>query len=429
MLVQVNHDPATGAMTPELGAPIEGGSYAAVKGYQAGQDLFRGLQPERFDASQWLDLQNLWQAASFRVDDSGDGTQFVLFDAPMVRCENLIEQVDGYAVFVDDPVFAVPPVVASLTFSAGRFVYTTAAWNSRWNGGLDVTVNENGLNSEIVTDLHTGAWAELPFADGQTASQKAIDIGLVNLARQFLVAQGGYRRWFVAGDTATGISGFYDRVSLHYGPDGHFEDVDFANERGSGVFEPERDYDRRMAGQVLFPGQAELRSAARKDRLMAVALKKNREFNRTLSETFRQFGPPTPLTPVQLAAATGTRLAVGTPLWKKPMPIGGATETQPVMPAATTTDHQVFAGVVTRQRQLDSVTIPAQTTGRLLARVKGPVSVRDSLGLSAGHDYLVVGDGSADVGAALQSIPDTSVRLIAVAVSGGGGAKVVARWA
>ena len=59
--------------------------YAIYQGYQAGQDMYKTLRPEHFQLDQWVDAQNSWQHATFQVDDSGEGTQFIIFDAPVVE--------------------------------------------------------------------------------------------------------------------------------------------------------------------------------------------------------------------------------------------------------------------------------------------------------------------------------------------------------
>lgn len=429
MLAKVTHDEVTGALTADPTAPLESNGYAVIKGHMVLDDLFDGVRADRFRLDRWTALQDLWKKASFQTDDSGDGTQFVLFDAPVIRSENLIEMKDGYAVFKANATIEAATVKASLTFEAERFI-----WASQNDPATrDLTINESDLRREIVYDVATGNYVEMPYADGQTPQQKAAVLGAVALTRQFTVMQGGFRRYFVAGDVATRLSGFYDRVTVYFGHDGHYEEVDFANERARSAFEPEREYDRNLASRAEFPGQAQLRIRQEQDELMAASLKQSPSFYRSLGEAFRRFiGHADPVVPAQIASGTGT-LPVGTPLWRAPMPVAGGSNTQAVMPASSSSTHSVFVGVVPRDAEPADGNLKVQATGQLLVRVKGPVAVRDTVSQSAGHDYLeasiAVASTAPSVGMALQSIPDTSVRLILVQTGGTGGGKAVARWA
>lgn len=440
MLVRILFDPITGAMTPSYTLPADGNGFALARGYQIGSELFRSIQPDRFNLADWNEKTQLWGPAQFQIDDSGEGDQFIAFDEPIIESAELIDSVASsngrtYAVFKARPVITVPQVKASLTFQGKRFIYRTQIGN----GSLDITVNEPGLHGEFVSDV-TGATAftEIPYEDGSTAAQRAVLIGLDNLARQFLIGNGGYRRYLFAGSVATGLNGFYDRIHLHYGPDGHYEVVDFANERGSNAFEPERDYDRRQAERFLFPGQRELNENTRQQGLLAAGLKQVPKFYRQMSQAFHGFGGTGRVIDVPVTNSTRTTpLAAGTPLW------GVETSTGAVVPEVSAAAHKVFRGVTVRSGEPvaigatpKNVEMPAQITGLTLVRAIGPVEVGDTLVRVTGQDY-VISENSASaatdapaIGKAMQSIPDGSVVLIQfMAGQGGGGGRMVARWA
>jgi len=436
-IARVEFNPATGVMTADLNAPIDGNGLAIIRGYQVAQDIFRGLSPDRFNLANWSDALTTWSAAQFHIDDSGQGYKYVLFDGPVIRAESLVERIDGHAVFrvIDGIDITIPPVIACLTFEAEPFIYRTVATP---NGSLDYTVNEPQLHSEYLLDPVSGASIEIPFADGTTAVSKAIDIGTAYLTRQLLIADGGFVRYLLAGDTAIQLNGFYNRLTLHYGADGHWEEVDFANERSKNFYEPERDYDRRRAEQSLYPGQQELIEQARALKMVAAGLRQSRRTYKNLSDAFRGFlGHSDPTVPTVIdSPPDDSHLAVGTPLWRQPVTAGDDvnTGTRSVMPTSAAADHTVLAGVVTRNNEPANSILHVQPQGRCLVRVKGPCEVNDSLVKVNGQDYLTSKSkgesGAIEVGLALQKIADENVRLIMAGLgSGTGGGKVVARWA
>jgi hypothetical protein len=105
-----------------------------------------------------------------------------------------------------------------------------------------------------------------------------------------------------------------------------------------------------------------------------------------------------------------------------------------VMPASTSTTHKVFVGVTTRHNEPAGKKVFVQTTGPMLARVKGGtqqsanlhIEIGDKLCLEPGENYLVKEDDSTSgapiVGEARERITEDKIKLIQImAPSGGGG--------
>lgn len=301
MVAAVTHDPATGVMEFDIDAPPDGKGYAIVQGYQVGRDMFRSIRPDRFDINRWTDAQSVWEHIEFEIDASGeeDGC-FILFQEPVIKSANLVQMVNGYAVFRADPTFVAPPVKACLTFEGDIFSYIGGA------GNRDAVENVSGLGGEFALS-HGGRPTEIPYLDGQTATQKAQDLATIRLQCQFYYTSGGYDRYPVpdeGGDYPDGtqLAGGIDRVSLKLGPDGITESVYFTSEAPRETFVPERDLERANQMRQLLPGQAQLREQANLARLTAAALRASPESLKTVTDAFRGvMGSPEPLHAVRIA--------------------------------------------------------------------------------------------------------------------------------
>lgn len=422
MLAQVTHDPGTGAMTADVTAPLEGNGYAIIKGYQVGSDGFRTLNPSRFNPSQWVSAQDVWQATPFQIDDSGFGSKFIIFDTPVIRSADLMQLADGYAMFKANPTITIPPVLASLTFLIERFKYVYGS------GGRDAVINESGLHGEYLYG-GSGSTVELKYADGQGATEKADLIARTHLQSQWVYKRGSATRWLRPGDAGTYLNGMYDRVTVNFSPREISESMDFTTEAQRNFFLPERDYDRTVASRSLFPGQAELKKTVQQERLFAAGLQANPKFLRTMTEAFRTQvggGPDTVDTVLVTGGTTADFFNAGTPLWRAGVVEGtgtqiGLTNTLAVMPAATTDAHKVFVGATVRENEMATKAMPVSRFGDIYARVMGPASVNDTVGRVNGMDYLakVTGDGA--VGRVLQDVPTGTVKVAHVMVGAGGG--------
>lgn len=427
-LAKVGVDPGA-VSSPQFFTPglaSEGGNgVACVQGYNVGQDLFRLVEPSRFNIRNWIDAQKVWQTVNFQIDDGGGPEGgFLVFDEPVIRSEDLLTEAEGpsgmkLVVFRANPVFTVPPAVGALTFAGPRYAY----WRASMNGSQlrDHVESVPDLYQEIV--VNGSAWHEMAYVDGQGADWKADQLALGLLQGPYAFAAGGYRRPLVTGDAGTVLSPVLNRVTLNYGPNGVWEEVDFSTERRTQAFIPEPEFDRRRMMEQLLPGEAELRSEARQMQLVALGLRQSPMLVRTMRQAF--FGPlgtRGELGTVYLKDATGGTLAVGTPIWKRPgagpATTGGSnTETQAIRPAATDATCTVFCGVTVREGELEDRPLAVHGRGLIYARVKGPVGAGEAVGLEPGQDYLV-GGAEVMVGTVTQEVTGTGVVLCGVRVGG-----------
>jgi hypothetical protein len=121
MIAKVSHDPVSGEMDWDPTENADGSGYGIVQGYQVGKDLFKTIKPERFRPDQWTDAQRVWEHVEFHIDDSGDeDSRFILFDEPVIKSADLVDLVDGYAVFKAKPTFSVPEGGAKFVGQLGR---------------------------------------------------------------------------------------------------------------------------------------------------------------------------------------------------------------------------------------------------------------------------------------------------------------------
>jgi hypothetical protein len=472
-VVEVTHDPVTGVMSAlrsggQYEVPSsEHNGYAIVQGEQVAQDAFKTLHPDYFDLNNWIGAQQLWAAAAFQIDDSGEGDQFILFDDPVIASGNLISQIviagqpqtypDGRPRVALSAQATVAPaaVQVALTFRGEKFSWVQGS------GSRDDVVNIANLNGVFLTGFGSPSYSggytisaplvELPFADGLTASQKASQYVNTLLNGQWYYQSGGYT---VQGSNATQLGAVIDRVTIRWdAQDGLTEEVDYTNERSRNVsigpngaavlmLEPEREFDRRSQLAALFAGQDELRQAANQLKLSAVLLKANPQILHDLVQTYHLLlGLDTPpFTGLITGGPTGSlpALAVGTPLFRNTaanvaaVPNGGTALTNPVFMGVTLMDGEATNG---------GVRMTATGSGGIVqvrVLVASALAAGTAVGLGTDkqpHDYLVsspglavgtlVDDFSGLTGAALGKVYFCRVRVTG---GSGGTTTTVSNW-
>lgn len=459
-IVDVTHDPITGVMTPTNLIPSsEHNGYAIIQGYQVASDAFGSLNPDYFNVNDWLNGQSLWSTASFQIDDSGEGDQFILFDQPVFQSGDLIKQIaidevpqtftDGRArVAVSaDPTLIVPQVRAALTFAGEKFSFVDGI------GTRDGVENVTGLNGEYLGFSDGRQPQELAFADGQLASDKAAEIATTLLNLQFLYAYGGYT---VQGSNATQLTSMIDRVTLRLDASGGLtEEVDFTNERARQVsyngntpvvhVEPEREFDRKAQLAPLFPGQEQLRTESNQLKLTAAALEADPRQARMIADEFHLLmgldAPPQNLQIDGGETSDFDPLPAGCPMWRE------ATDSKVLMPNNTTADSganvldsPVFMGVTVQDGSDPANTVPSTmygTQGIVQVRVQLAATDTPTAGESVGlnsdngvRDYLSLNPGT-PVGTLMDDFSNnTSARIVIARVRlfGGGTSKSVSEY-
>jgi hypothetical protein len=419
MVASVTHDPSTGLMSWFPADPPAGNGYAIVRGYQVGKDLFATIRPERFKIADWKNTQDVWEHHEFQIDDSGDGeVGYLLFAEPIIRSEDLVDLIDGYAVFKARPTIGIPNVRAALVFEAEIFSYVVGV------GTRDGCENVSGLCAEFAGAVGFIP-AEIPYADGDLASAKAQDIANALLNGQFVYRCGRHVNYPTPDESGnypagTALTTQMDRIVVQVSPDGGQETVQFTSEKPRATYVPERHLDRTSRLNTLLPGQEQLRATANIHKLTAAALNQDSKARKTLTNAFRGFIglTQTPTKHVTLKDGDAdTKLLVGVPLWKKrKLPEEEETdrESRPVLPANTTPDHTIFAGVTTRHQEPSDATIPTIDHGEALAQVQGPIEANDPIGRGPDGTGYLAADGTPSVGTALQEIEDDAIKLILV---------------
>jgi hypothetical protein len=293
MIANVTHDPATGVMTHDTSQNHDGNGYAIVQGYNVMQDLFRTIQPERFNLSEWVNAQDIWEHVEFQIDDSGEEqAQFIMFRDAVIRSSDLIEKdetlTNGYAVFRANPTFSVPNVKVTLTLEAEKYSYVSGT------GTRDEFENVNGLYGEYVCDTQTSTPVEVAFADGLYADDKADEIAASLLSRQNVLAKGSFKRHIVPNangtwPAGTQLTGIIDRVSMVASPSGYEESISLTTEIPRRTYVPLRDLERQTKQKTLLPGQKELQTLSNQHRMYAMALKGDPAARKTLGDVLRGY--------------------------------------------------------------------------------------------------------------------------------------------
>ena len=373
-VVEMTHDPVSGWIEPMTDGyghyevpSSEHNGYAVVQGYQVAQDAFASLNPAYFDYASWISAQELWQYAPFQIDDSGEGSQFVIFDQPVINSGTILQaaanlQANGkqLAVMSASPTFNIPAVMAAVTVVGERFSWVQG------NGRRDDVENISGLAGEFLILQPGQTPIEQPFADGLTASQKAAAYAAARLNGQLYYQNGGYQYQGVDGQ---GLSATVDRITLRWNArDGIVTDVDFTNERSRNVavnghgtavlqLEPERAFDRRSQLEPLFPGQEQLRQESRQLQLSAAILRTSPSLRQTLVDTFHSLmgldsPPQSALFVGKVGGSSPAGVPVGTPLFREATANnvvwadGTATITAPVFIGVTVMDGELNNGGV-----------------------------------------------------------------------------------
>lgn len=464
-VVETTHDPTTGEMLPLLDTfgnymvpSSQSNGYAIVQGYQVGQDAFGTLNPDYFDYQSWVSSQLLWQYAGFQTDDSGEGDQFILFDDPVINSGDLIGQAgnalpDGRprGMLNAQPAFTIPPVKATLIMRGEKFSYVQGL------GTRDGVENIGSLAGQfLIPDPPPPAvpgqsfgqeLIEIPYLDGDLASDKARRYANTLLNGQFYYQNGGYIN--VTGtDDGVNLSGVVDRVTVHWdAQNGLTKEVDFTNERSRQVsigflgrptlmLEPEREFDRKASLDPLFAGQDTLQQEARQLRLTAAVLRANRSMQRALVDTFHLLlgldAPPMTVMTDKATDDTAPNLPAGSPLFRTPTAnVCTTPNDDPMAMAPAPADPpQVpqFVGVTTMDGENAAAGVRCTATGAggvVQARVMGPVTPGQTVGLGSsniGRTYMETG-AAVPVGTALETLTDSTVGMIRVRLSqkGGGG--------
>jgi hypothetical protein len=419
LFAEVDHDAATGKMTVNVAAATSSNGYAVIQGYAIDAEALATLDPDRFNHTEWLKVQDLWQHVPFQLDPStGEGMPTVLFDAPIIKSSDFFVEKDGKTVLKAKPTLTVPNVRACLVMEAEPFFYI------KGTGHRDTVKHEPNLSGYFVSSAATLAIWEIPYADGQPVTRKADDIANTILSTPFEYEGGGYT---VVGSNNTALSPMVDRVNLTVNEGGTSEQVDFTKERGRSAFVPERDLDRSIQRESLLPGQEQLREEARQFRTLAETVGKDKGLRDRLGAAMR--GTPSPVFVAGVDA--GETLPVGAVLWKAPtVNAEGSVAAETCARAAGEEGAEVFSGVVVRDGEdPNDGSVDVVMSGDIPVLVKGPVSVNASLGKVVGQHYLIE-SGDPAVAVALQAIEDDSVKLIMARFgsggSGGGGGR--AAW-
>ena len=443
MACRVTYDPVTGAMQDEPGEPADGNGVAIIQGYQFGEDLFELVKPERITEAFFTGTRS-WAAATFQIDDSGEGERFIIFEQPVFVQDDahpFFNVVNGVPLLNAGYRLQIPPVQCALTFEAENFSYWLGTWP---NVSRDQVEFVSGLCQEWSGT--PGRYREVLFADGQTANQQADAIAHSKLLCQYTYLVGGFNLKWNPRDPVTAfgtpLSSVVDRCEIAIGArDGVMEVTDWTTERQRDNVEPERDLDRKTLANSLFPGQADLRKQANDFRRIGAAIKAT---PRPVFSKFMDFlrgdygeGAETVFCDTSTPLPAGAVLAGGTPLFKAPTvaaasPASTATGTRVVFPANyDPTQHPVFAGVLVRDQEPAANALVVKKTGDAYALVQGPVAVNAPVGApgtaggataanGAVFNALAAG-GKPAVGVALQAITDNSVQLILVRLGAGGG--------
>lgn len=410
MMASVKHDPVTGEMTWDLDLPADGPGYAIVQGYRVGADGFKTVNPKKFSFQDWINSQDLWQTIPMQLDDSGepDG-RYILFDEPVIRSQDLFyvgdntgeqEVMNCNAGLRRGATIGAPNVQVAMVFKAEQY--------SKYfgEGGKDSTVNVSQLAYEMIG--YPTQFEEIPFEDGDSVDDKAGDIAVSYLTRQFCYRVGSYKRALFLEDDGTWapgvqMTGQIDRVSLDYSASGLSETVDMTSERQSKFFERARDFERKEKDRGLFPGQKELMDTANQLRLLATALQQDPQLARDMAAALHgDF-----IKKIKVTTPASTTIKFGTPIWKKPTLVVSGKPTNTFGSATSSgAAYSIYLGSTVLHNEQTGGTVRYDASQIQSSRVKGPVKAGDAIGkpqLDAG-DYLE-GNSDNNVGTVQQDVP------------------------
>lgn len=452
LLAGITFDPVTGETFWDMDDNQDGNAFVLVQGYQIGKDMFERVRPDRFNLDAWNTVQELWQKIDVSIQNNNDDQgPTILFDEPVLRCENIVEMVNGFAVLKAAPTFVVPNVKACLTFAAENFSwYQTLVVSDPTsppviNEGAqvaipqthDATLNINGLGGEFIRAA--GVTTEVPYWNGKLVRTMAVEYANTFLLRQQIHSTGSFKKQFNNGDTAYELHGKIDRISISHTTSGSYVTVYRTNERLRWNFEPERNLDRWRQYDQLLPGEAEMRKNSEAAYKVAVAARSSKDAYKLIADAFNgtQIHAPAELTQVKpnyAAAVADYTVPAGSIFVSRPHAASpSASETtMPVVASKANSAHVMFSGVSVREGEAIDGThgaiVRLQKNGRALVRVRGPVVRGDMVKLHPGLGESLVGEnylstsGTGDtVGKACQAIEDDSVALIQVDIGAGSG--------
>ncbi|MDB6112265.1 MAG: hypothetical protein JWR69_4015 [Pedosphaera sp.] len=155
-----------------------------------------------------------------------------------------------------------------------------------------------GLYAQMVVPQDGSAMFEVPYSDGDYASDKADTTANSLLDMQFVYRKGSWVSYPTPNGSgifpaAVALNGLIDRVSLELSPSGCKQIVEFASERARTTFIPERDFDRNAKAKTLFSGQKELRYESKMALLKSAALRSNPKQITNLTDAYRAQFPNT----------------------------------------------------------------------------------------------------------------------------------------
>lgn len=467
LLTRVEYDPETGVTSwiNDAEESVDGNAFVLAQGYNVGDGAFQNIRPDRFDIDAWLNAHDVWQKLQCNVEDGADPDGMSLvFDQPIIRSSDLVELVDGYAVFKANPTITVPAVKATIVFAGELFSWYQTQLDAPVEDVVmgtqinDATLNVSGLNGEFVLPSDDGL-TELEYSDGNLSRTKAIAYANNFLKLQFEHDTGQFT--VPLGDTAYPLTGKTDRITIDYSPSGKLVTVELTNERARQNYVPDRELARDRQLARVPSGMLELRNQAMAARMLAAAARQHKDVYQALDAAFK--GTPTEQHNARYAlvqTSSTTTLPVGSVIVKKPTVVSAGKSTNTHGRASQQADetYKEFVGVTTKNGVVITKGVGAtygwgntqvQVAGEALCLVYGPVSFGDTLVTTpnaathpdfplTSHSFLVKsGDdtydteavgyditGNTPVGVAQQTVSSGTIELIKVKLGGGGAATV-----
>lgn len=427
LIAKVEHDPISGLTTYDASDNVDGNCYVIVKGYQVGKDMFETIKPERFNLTEWLSAQDIWQKIEAHIEDTGEPAgQCLIFDEPVIRSEDLVTMVDGFAVFQASPTITVPPVRATLTFAGEKF-----SWFQQDIGDPssppsdplmgtqihDDVLNIGGLSGEFI-DVAGASLYEVYYADGKPCRYKAVENANNFLKFQWTHTRGSFRAPITDGVTYK-LHGKIDRITLNYSPQEKVVSVSLTNERQRLNYVPEKDLTRYQQLNSLLPGQADLKREAGYAKKIAAAVGSSKDAYSLLADAFHgNFGEVEKAKPV-VVTQTINPVRVGTPFVTQGLVRTGSSPLQNTRAFTwndTADPNYTFVGVSVRENEpvgTNGATLKLQSEGVAIVTVKGPVAINDFVGFKSGEGN-VVGLPTQVIGKAQQAIPAGATKRIKV---------------